>query len=162
MNNHFRASREFPHHISIGGLVFNEDKKILVHHFKDVTTADGLYLGELYLLMRETIEDNETIEGALSRGLMEEFGLTGELLGHIGSVKGKYPLQDFWVEKTTLYFLVKYIEHDNSKREKDSKESESDLEWHDAGFLIEKMKLQKKIEDSLDESEIVENFKSRF
>ena len=37
-------------------------------------------------LMRETLEDDETLEQAVSRGVKEEFGVEGKLEKYIGTV----------------------------------------------------------------------------
>ena len=56
--------------------------------------------------MRETMHPHETIETAIKRGLMEEFGAKGEIKSYIGSIKSTFPLHggETMVEKTTLYF----------------------------------------------------------
>lgn len=89
---------------------------------------------------------------------MEEFGLKGELIKYLGSIKGKLPVGGVWAEKTTLYFLVKYIEHDESKRQEGSSESESLLEWFDPKDLIPLMEKQGSVDSSLDESIIIQRF----
>ncbi len=157
MTNYFRATESFPFHVSIGGLVFNKEGKVCVHHYRDLKKSSGKIMGDLYLLLRETVEPHETIEQVLVRGLMEEFGMKGELVGCLGSIKGMMPVKDFQAEKTTIYFLVKYLEHDESKREV-SAETTSNIEWQDPIFLIEKMKAQRDIGVPMDESEIVERF----
>lgn len=157
MQNYFRGSVENPYHISIGGLTFNDEGKILVHHFHNKTFCN-FHFKDLYILLRETIEPNESIEQTLARGLMEEFGATGELVKYLGSIKGKYPIKDIWVDKTTLYFLIKYVGHDNMKRQQGTSESESALEWIEPKILITHMQKQSSIDASLDESVIVERF----
>lgn len=159
--NYFGATKENPYHISIGGLVINEEGKILVHHFRADKLPEKLrrlVTGDLYILMRETIEPNETIEQTLARGLMEEFGAKGELVKYLGSLKGKFPVGDKIAEKTTLYFLVKYLQHDESKRQEGSLESESILEWIEPKDLILLMDKQQSRDSSLNESEIIQRF----
>lgn len=135
----------------------NGEGKILVHHYKKKTLC-GVYFENLYLLLRETIEPNETIEKTLARGLMEEFGAKGELVRYLVSIKGKIPANNPYIEKTTLYFLVRYLEHDVTKREAGSVESESDTVWMNPNALIPLFKVQKAVDDSLDESIIIERF----
>ncbi len=155
--NHFRATKENPFHISIGGLVYNEAGKILVHHFKNKKMGLSTF-ENLYLLLRETMEPNESIEQTLHRGLLEEFGATGETVRFLGSLQSRYPLDGTWVEKTTLYFLVKYTGHDELKRQEGSSESESALEWIAPKELLVLLKKQATINVSLDESVIVKRF----
>ena len=155
--NCFRATKENPYHISIGGLVVNSEGRILIHHFTDVKLGNTTF-DNLYLLLRETIEPHESIEQTLERGLMEEFGAQGEIVKYLGSIKGKLPIENVWAEKTTLYFLIQYIQHDELKRQKDSFESKSRLEWLNPTELIPLMKKQAAVDASLDESVIVERF----
>jgi len=115
---------------------------------------------DLYILLRETIEPNETIEQCLKRGLEEEFGAQGNLKSYLGSIVTHFPFVKDGpiVEKTTLYFLCELISIDESKRKKDDPESSSEIKWLDPSFLILKMKEQRtrfKRED-VDESVILE------
>lgn len=49
--------------------------------------------GDIYLLMRETIEHGETIEESIHRGLLEEFGSTGDIKNFLGSIVSHFPLE---------------------------------------------------------------------
>ncbi len=120
-----------------------------------------MVMDDLYLLLRETIEPHESIEETLHRGLMEEFGLKGEMIRYMGSIKGKLPLGDLWGEKTTLYFLVKYIEHSESNRQQGTSEAESSLEWIDPQTLVTYMEKQRFLDECMDESGIVRQFVGR-
>ena len=163
MKNYFQGNSEHPQHISVGAILLNDKNEICCHHF-DSSKYDfkGYWKDEglenFYILMRETIEPNETIEGALRRGLMEEFGAEGELIDYVGSIKSRFESKGIEIEKTTLYFLFKLKGQDLNKRGTDDVEFESQLEWHTAEFLIPKMKEQsaKYGRTDVDESSILE------
>ena len=118
--------------------------------------------------MRETIEPNETIEKTINRGLMEEFGMIGNLIHYIGSIVAN----DEWfgeikqptiVEKTTLYFLVKVDSVNLSKRLKNDGETDSDVISLEVNELIYKMdELEKKSRLSyIGESKILKSLRSQ-
>lgn len=160
MKNYFQRSVENPYHISIGGVVVNENNKICCHYFEKLDHPGFESFKDFYLLMRETIEPNETIEQCLSRGLQEEFGVKAELESYLGSLVIHFPLMMSgpMVEKTTLYFKCKLISFDESGRNKIDPEADSVIKWLDPKELIEKMKEQRirlNREDA-DESKILE------
>ena len=74
---YFQGNYLHPQHISVGSILMNEKGEVCCHHFftKDLKGywADEK-LDDFYILMRETLKPNETLEHALERGLMEEFG----------------------------------------------------------------------------------------
>lgn len=89
MKNYFQGNSKHPQHISVGAVVLNDKNEICCHHFDSrINKFIGYWkdngLEDFYILMRETIEPNETLEHALHRGLMEEFGVEAELLDYIG------------------------------------------------------------------------------
>ena len=107
--------------------------------------------------MRETMEMGESIEETLHRGLMEEFGVTGDIITYLGSIKGNYPIDDVSIEKTTLYFLVKMKSFKPELRSQEDAEKESDIQWQTIDFLIPKMKDQGIcLSITLDESSVLE------
>ncbi len=143
MPNYFKGSPSNPYHLSIGAVVINEKNEVCCHHFDSVTLRNVFVeLKNFYILMRETVEMGETIEETLHRGLMEEFGITGDIVTFLGSIKGHYPLEGVSVEKTTLYFLVKLKTFDPKLRSKKDEESESSIEWQTIDYLIPKMQEQ--------------------
>ncbi len=111
--------------------------------------------------MRETLKSNETLEGALQRGLMEEFGATADLVDYIGSIEGNFKHKDTDIQKTTLYFLTKLKNQDISKRGSGDIEDNSMIEWRTMDYLIPIMKEQtvKFGRTDLDESSILERVK---
>lgn len=143
MNKWSRHTVERPFHLSIGAVLVNDKNEVACHHFHERTdVSDGKHYPDIYILMRETPEPNESIETVVARGLKEEFGAEGELVGFLGSIVSTFPLKGVAIEKTTPYFFVRLTKQDISLREKDSSESVSTLEWLPIPVLIEHMKTQ--------------------
>lgn len=167
MQNYFQGNNDHPRHISIGGVVLNEKGEVMVHHFvrEDLPGYwPDLGINDFYILMRETLNPHETLEGALHRGLMEEFGVRAELVDYIGSIKSNFLKNvegEKMIEKTTLYFLCKFIDQDLSKRSQEDIEGKTEVEWQPVEFLIPKMKEQatKYNRPDIDESIILEKIK---
>jgi ADP-ribose pyrophosphatase YjhB (NUDIX family) len=161
MKNYFQMSKDNPYHISIGAVVVNDKNEICCHHF-DKIEVGGTLFEDIHILMRETIEPNESIEQCLERGLKEEFGMKAELVSYLGSITSILDLKDLArVEKTTLYFLCKPIDFDYEKRKRDDSESSSNIKWIKADELIQLMKKQadKYKRDDADESKIIMRIK---
>ncbi len=158
--NYFQGTLKNPYHISIGAVVKNDKGEICCHYFKELTLKGIGTLTDFYLLMRETIEPNETIEACLKRGLQEEFGIEAYLDSYIGSIVSKFtgPDDQTVIEKTTLYFLCTLESIDITKRKQDDPESHSEIQWIEPSKLIIKMKEQGKRlnREDADESVIVE------
>lgn len=165
-STYFQGNYSHPQHISVGGILMNDGGEICCHHFytKDLRGywADEK-LDDFYILMRETIEPNESLEHALHRGLWEEFAATAELVDYVGSIKSNFKHKEVDVEKTTLYFLCKLINQDISKRSGDDIEKKSIIEWRKPEFLIPLMKNQaiKSGRTDVDESDILERVGAR-
>lgn len=151
--NYFLGTADSPHHLSVGAVLFNGQGQIAVHHFPD----DGQPLASMYILMRETIEPEESIEGALSRGLQEEFGATGDLVEYLGSQNGVFHPHGATVYKTTVYFLVRLRTIDPASRRTGDDEERSTVEWHEPQFLLDRMAEQwdRYHTKTADESEII-------
>ncbi len=148
-DNYFQGTVDNPTHLSIGAVLVNGKGQIACHYHVQVRD-----LKDVYTLMRETIEPDESIEQALQRGLMEEFGASGKLERYLGSIVSSFKRGPKPVEKTTLYFLVRLTNHDTAKRVPGHDEWESDIQWQTADFLTSRMKLQSRYSD-LDESTIL-------
>ncbi len=163
MKNYFRGTIDHPYHLSVGAVIVDDENRICCHHFGQNTEGTP-YEGftDFYLLMRETLEMGETIEAALHRGMMEEFGSTGEIQTYLGSIKSGYQVTNtnpvVMIEKTTLYFLVKMKTFNSTMRSKEDFAMGSQIEWLPADFLINKMKeWGRRYENTtLDESVILE------
>ena len=166
MPTYFQGNSAHPQHISVGAILVNGKGGVCCHHFftKDLKGywADEK-LDDFYILMRETLEPNESIEHALHRGLMEEFGATGELVDYVGTIVSRFTHEGVEVEKTTLYFLCKFLSQDLSKRHGDDIEKRSVVEWRSPDFLIPLMKAQAKRfgRTDVDESSILERVMPR-
>jgi hypothetical protein len=167
--NYFQGNNNHPQHVSVGAILVNGKNEICCHHFDPkILIPEGYWkeqgLGELYILMRETVEPNEKLEETLHRGLMEEFGAEAKIVDYIGSIQSYFKNKgsDTEIQKTTLYFLCKLRNQDLSKRGTGDVEFESQLEWHPAGFLIPKMKEQSARygRTDIDESQILERLKT--
>lgn len=158
MRNHFQGTRENPYHISVGAVVRNQNGEICCHYFKSLSHPTRGIFEDFYILMRESIEPDETIEQCLARGLREEFGMSATLESFLGSVISHFPIGDSKIEKTTLYFLCSPIADDKYERKADDIESQSEIKWLKPAELILKMKEQavRMGRDDVDESKILE------
>lgn len=160
MTSVYQHTSENPFHISVGAVLVNTEGKICVHTFPVSELAEDLQAAltveRLHILMRESVEEGETLSEAVLRGLQEEFGATGIIKRYLGSLRGKAFSPKGSFEKTTLYFLV---ELGGMGERPDDLESSSELQWIEPQALIEKMRAQRNDKrDDLDESEIIENY----
>jgi ADP-ribose pyrophosphatase YjhB (NUDIX family) len=148
MQKLFQHSKENPFHVSVGAVLYNERGEILVHKLlrETVPARERDYLrimgdlDEAYHFMRESIENDESIEEAIARGLQEEFGATGIITRYLGSTQVVVPIPGREWEKTTLYCAVAL--ETQGDRPSDDGESFSELVWVTPQFLLEKMMLQ--------------------
>jgi ADP-ribose pyrophosphatase YjhB (NUDIX family) len=162
MKNYYTSTTSHPFHLSVGAVLVNEEKQICCHYFKQFKTKfDNETYEDFYILMRETLENNETLEEASERGILEEFGAKGKIVNYVGSIVSEFNRDDVLIEKTTVYFLINLEECDLSLRKKDDEEKESEIQWHSIDFLISKMKQQNKKykRTDIDESSILEKVK---
>jgi ADP-ribose pyrophosphatase YjhB (NUDIX family) len=162
MNNYFQGTVDHPYHISVGAVVINDNNEICCHYFGDGSRRNKFSkYSDFYLLMRESMEMGESIEQTLHRGLKEEFNCKGEIITYIGSLQNKYFVGDTQIEKTTLYFMVKYLRQNEGMRDENDPEGESEIQWQTPDFLIEKMKEQavRLGNETFDESVILERSK---
>lgn len=163
--NYFQGTKDHPYHLSVGAVVMNDKNEVCCHYFDKAPGAVFKYgnLEKFYLLMRETIEPNESIEECLARGLQEEFGMKANLKTYIGSLDSHWMTKEgnVKIEKTTLYFLCTPISFNANDRREDDPEKSSVITWIPIFELIAKMKEQgNRLDNStLDESEILERVK---
>ena len=168
MENYFQGNWQHPRHVSAGAILLNGEGKICAHHFvsADLQDFQGYWpdekVDDFYILMRSTLLPDQTVEEALQRGLLEEFGANGRILDYIGSINSHFKNKGVQVEKTTLYFICKLLSQDLSRRNDQDIEGKSRIEWQTASFLIPKMKEQsaKYGRTDIDESEILEKYLS--
>ena len=71
---------------------------------------------DIYILMRESMENNETPLMTLQRGLKEEFGATANPIAFLGSLSGYLPDVRLPFEKTTLYIACQLIDWNPENR----------------------------------------------
>ena len=164
-NNYFRGDKEQPYHLSVGAIVRNEKGEVACHYFKTITHSDVGTITDLYILMRETMEKNESIEECLARGLRKEFGMTATLKGFAESIVCHFSRADepqTVIEKTTLYFLCDFVALDESQREEGDIEATSEIRWVQPAELIGKMKEQgvRNKREDMDESKVLEGLLS--
>lgn len=137
-NNYLFYNRQFPAHFSIGAVVLDKDNKIMCHHYKEIDP-----FSEIYVLMRETPEKNESVEKTLKRGLMEEFGATAGIVHYLGSIVSHHNTDNIEnLEKTTLYFQCQLEDFSPENRFKDDPEAGSEILFLPKEELVEKMKSQ--------------------
>lgn len=152
--HYFVGQKKSPFHLSVGAIVMNGKTEIYCHHLLNVRGKM-----DAYLLMRETVEPNETLENALRRGLGQEFGMKAKIVGYLGSVTSSFKnWQGANIQKTTLYFLCKPIGMPKIVKHMESHYGERSVrEWENASFLIRQMKRQARVlkRSDFDESEIV-------
>lgn len=133
----FQATRAAPYHLSIGAVLFNPEGKVACHHFKEIFGHK-----DLYILMRESMEDDETPFMTLHRGLREEFGATANPIAFLGCLTGYLTDSNLSFDKTTLYIACQLLEWDPEKRDKEDPEAGSTILWLDPDELIAIMQKQ--------------------
>src|SRR5579862_4974674 len=148
----FQASKKQPYHLTVGAVLFDQKGRIACHHFKEIFGHK-----EVYILMRESMENEETVLMTLHRGLQEEFGAVAKPVAFLGCLSGFLDYPNLPFEKTTLYVVCQSIEWDSSKRDPNDPEASSTIEWINPDKLITIMQQQGKRFNRVDadESEIV-------
>lgn len=168
MDNFLNQSPESPTHISVAALLRSSEGKILCHYFKkEDLPHESEGKGDLYIVMRESLHQGESLEAAVARGLMEEYGAEGTVVDFLGTIISHFPCSDdlsIQVEKTVLYFLVDFISLDESKREAGEVESRSALLWFTPQELLEKNLTQEAryIRTDIDDSKIIRDYINRY
>ena len=133
----FQASKNQPYHLSVGAVIFDQHGRIACHHFKEL-----LGHKDVYILMRESMENNETPFMTLHRGLQEEFGATAQPVAFLGCLSGPLPDSRLPFEKTTLYVACKLVEWNPENRDLEDPEASSTIEWLEPDLLIAFMQQQ--------------------
>ncbi len=133
----FQANVKQPYHLSVGAVLFDDKGQIACHHFSEI-----LGQKDVYILMRESMENDETLLQTLHRGLKEEFGAEAKPIAFLGSLTGFLydPVLPF--DKTTLYIACELAQWIPSQRNLDDIEATSLIEWLDPNQLIVIMQRQ--------------------
>jgi ADP-ribose pyrophosphatase YjhB (NUDIX family) len=159
----FQQSEGSPFHISVGAVAVNKEGKILVHRLtKERTPARYAHmlggLPEAYTLMHESVENGETLDDAVVRGLKEEFGATGVVTRHLGGRNFVHTWNGQTFEKTILYFEADITAE--GPRLADDEESFTEVVWVELPFLLERMRDQAahSSRPQLDETKIIEAY----
>lgn len=123
--------------MSIGAVLFNKEGHVACHHFKEIFGQK-----DVYILMRESMENDETPFMTLKRGLKEEFGATAKPVAFLGCLSGFLPDKNLSFEKTTLYMACQLIDWNPKERDLEDPEASSVIEWHEPQVLISLMQKQ--------------------
>jgi ADP-ribose pyrophosphatase YjhB (NUDIX family) len=152
-NNYFRSTKERPFHISVGAVIFNDKGELLCRHF---TNYQGRPM-DIYILPTETLEQNETLEQALHRGIHEEVGAKADIKGFLGPLVGFAINGDKVFEKTVLFFLMQVKEVYTPLYP--DEDGTSTIEWHTPEFLLDQIQYMPEdiIHSVLNESTIIKN-----
>lgn len=133
----FQASQKQPYHLSIGAVLFDQRGYIACHHFKEIFGVK-----DIYILMRESMENDETPFMTLHRGLKEEFGAKADPIAFLGCLSGYLPDSRLSFEKTTLYVACQLIDWNPENRNFEDPEASSSIEWIEPRVLMSLMQQQ--------------------
>ncbi len=153
-HHYFIGQKKSPYHLSVGAVLLNSKNQVCCHHLLGTEGAR-----DVYLLMCETLDPDESLERGVRRGLKEEFGAQGKIIRYLGSIESSFKnWQKVPVRKTTLYFLCRIIGSPKKTKHIESHGGKgSKTEWKSARFLISQMKKQGKLlkRSDFDESEVL-------
>lgn len=164
MDNLYKYAIDSPYHVSVGAILFNDKNEICVHRFLSKSIPkESLHLtgglDEVYLLMRETVHDNEPLEMAALRGIEEEFGAIGKVEKYLGALTAKVDDgNSFFFEKVTHYFAIRLKVL--SLRNTSDIEGRSELLWltPEEALGLFKEQARKTKREELNEVEIIKRF----
>lgn len=90
----FKATKDNPYHLSVGAILTDDQGRFIV-----IKLADGRRS-----MMTETVEDGESLEAALHRGLSEEMQAQGIIKSFAGATQcAVHDERGIW-QKTTVWF----------------------------------------------------------
>ncbi|BCX14302.1 MAG: hypothetical protein KatS3mg085_834 [Candidatus Dojkabacteria bacterium] len=154
MNIHTQNPK-YPYHVSAGAVVLNSKNQVALQYFKHNAGHDNVYY-----LMRESLENNTTIEETLANGLMKEMGITAQIRHFVGSrVTTFLDADGNEITKTTIYYLCDLISVDESKKDPENPEGSSEVKFFDLSDAIKITQDQLKRTNYLDicEFDILQN-----
>jgi len=102
----YRATADWPYHISSGGIVFrvrDAALEILVLYRNE---PDGKH----YHLPKGTLHHDETLEDCARREVAEESGATAEIIGYLGALQQEYTWKGLFHDQTKHYFAMEFRE----------------------------------------------------
>lgn len=138
---YFIGQAKNPYHLSVGAVLVNEKREICVHHYE---SADGSK--NVYSFMRETVRFDDSLKGAVERGLAKEFGVTATVERYLGSLTSRFTnWENIDIQKTTLYFLCAYkgiVKKENVQEKHFEWVSKETVEWVTYPELLKKMETQ--------------------
>ena len=162
-NKFYQHSLPQPYHLSVGAVLFNNNYEICVHHFQLNKVPEHLRflsddLPDMWHLMRESLENGETVQEAVMRGCKEEFGATGKLEKYLGGKIDEIVTPTKTFQKCTLYHSVRLAEL--GERTATDAEDKTIMEWYSADDLLELLNNQcaKTKRPELDERIIITRF----
>ncbi len=135
----YQAAKEHPHHISVGVVLINDKNQVACHYYAEQTIRN--YPKNFHTLLHESVEDGESLEQTVARGMKEEYSMKGTTERYVGSLLLSFTKEGVKVEKTVLYFLCKLISIDEV-RDLTCPESVSEIKWMEIDELIHKMQEQ--------------------
>lgn len=129
-HNIFQGDAHWPFHLSVGVVAVDEHGRIGVHHFKE-----RFGLSNVYTLVSETVEGNETLQAAALRGLREEFGAEAKIVGYLGSQTSNFSVDDLVIHKSTEYLVADVVRWDVDHRDHADNTRTSSIEWYETPEL---------------------------
>ncbi len=134
-----------------------------MHHFRTEHVPEHLRfliddLPHVWHLMRESLEDGETLEAAVLRGCVEEFGATGVVEKYLGAKIDQIVTPQKSFQKCTLYHAVRL--QSLGERTGDDGENRTQMEWYAPQALLSLMdeQVQRTARPELDEREVIKRF----
>lgn len=153
--HYFIGQKKSPFHLSVGAVILDKQKKNVYHHHLHKVNGKT----DVYLLMRNTVQPNESFERTLKRGARKEFGMNIKINRYLGSITSSFiNWEKAKIQKTTLYFLCEQVGKIKNVKQYESHYGEKSVrEWKPIKFLIPQMKKQAKIlkRSDFDESSVL-------
>jgi hypothetical protein len=109
MSARFKATTDHHYHLSVVGILFDVNHKVIFHYFTRKRWSNGLCWSAYSTLFSETVEDYESLENAAVRGAREEFGVSARVLDFLGSNEITVPFKGAHMTKTMLYFAMEVL-----------------------------------------------------